>query len=139
LLNKCVSCSKSSITGKVRTWTARLVWRYDEHAVIIPRRRLIALAAAYAIALQALLSGFALLTAGADLCAAATTPAAPHSSSDCGCCPLLCGAAADLAAASVGTPPSPPLSSPDLHRDYVGMALPSLRGLVPPSRAPPVA
>jgi hypothetical protein len=114
--------------------------RYHEHAVIIPRRRLIALAAAYAIALQAALSGFVLLaTAGTDLCAAASVPAAPHSNSDCGCCPLLCGAAADLAAGSGGSPPVPPLSSAGSPHRHVQAALPSMRGLVPPSRAPPVA
>ncbi len=108
--------------------------------MIVPPRRLIALAAAYAIALQAALSGFALLTtAGANLCAAASVPTAPHSNPDCGCCPLLCGAAADLAAASVGPPSTLPLSSSGSHRYYVEAALSSIRGLVPPSRAPPVA
>jgi hypothetical protein len=121
-------------------WTAELVRGYHEQAVIISRRRLIALAAAYAIALQAALSGFALLTmAGTDLCAAASVPAPPHSSSDCGCCPLLCGAAADLAVESSGLAPAWPLSSSGSHRDHVEAALPSQRGLVPPSRAPPVA
>jgi hypothetical protein len=125
---------------KVLAWTAQVVRRYHDHTVIVPRRRLIALAAAYAIALQAALSGFVLLaTAGTDLCAAASAPAAPHSNSDCGCCPLLCGAAADLAAESGESQKALPLSSSGACHRYVEAALPSPRGLVPPPRGPPAA
>jgi hypothetical protein len=66
------------------------------------RRRLVALAAAYGLALQALLSAFPVAAPALDpiICAAGaashdggTAPPAPHGP-DCTVCPLACGAAA---------------------------------------------
>jgi hypothetical protein len=109
---------------------------------MIQRRRLIALVAAYAIALQAVLSGFVALamTASPDICAPAaggTLPAPPNS--DCGCCHQLCGGDAfagvppgDLAMAA----PAPLRQADNLSRP---VAPPTPPRLLPPSRAPPAA
>src|ERR1700722_10543376 len=109
---------------------------------MIPRRRLLALVPAYAIALQALLSDFVALAMAAspDICAPAaggTLPAPPNS--DCGCCHQLCGGGAfagvppgDLAMAA----PAPSHRADDLARP---IAPPTPQRLLPPSRAPPAA
>ena len=109
---------------------------------MIPRRRLIALVTAYAIALQAVLSGFVALAMAAspDICAAAvggTLPAPPNS--DCGCCHQLCGGDAfagvrpgDLAMSA----PGPSRRAGNLARP---VAAPTPQRLLPPSRAPPAA
>jgi hypothetical protein len=117
--------------------------------LVMIAHRLIALTVAYAIALHALLSGFAVtaVTAGraADICVPATNatramppaPAAPHPlRSDCLACSAMCGA---------GLPPAPGVMLVGLTRgpstearlsQVVVLAEPRL---LPPSRAPPAA
>jgi hypothetical protein len=108
---------------------------------MIPRRRLIALVTAYAIALQAVLSGFVVLAMAAspDICAPAaggTLPASPNS--DCGCCHQLCGGGAP------GVPHGALVlaaSAPSRQADNLARraAPPAPQRLLPPSRAPPSA
>jgi len=107
------------------------------------RRRLIALVAAYAIALQAVLPGFVALAmagwAGPGICASAShgaPPGSPHS--DCGSCTLLCGGGAALAAVAPSLLVLAPPSTPSPH--LAQRAAPrTAQRLLPPSRAPPAA
>jgi hypothetical protein len=109
-------------------------------------RRLIALTAAYAIALQAALAGFAVLAASAH--AAPEICAAGHESpsgsmpmgSDCGTCPALCvGAGPDAAAPGSFTLAAPVVASFAVERRGVPVAPWPAQRLLPPSRAPPAA
>jgi hypothetical protein len=111
-------------------------------------RRIIALTAAYVVALQAALSTFAVPTIAAgppgQICAPAAdsappAPVAPHSPrSDCLACPALCGGGAGLASAAgamlVRRTDVPSAESRLTHG--VGRTAPRL---LPPSRAPPPA
>jgi hypothetical protein len=110
------------------------------------RRRLIALAAAYAVALQAVLASFAVLSAAGavpGLCAssAAETPGSdPGYAAPCVACPAYCG--------NGGLPGVPPACASVLARDAGADRIehPMLRlgersapRNLPPSRAPPMA
>jgi hypothetical protein len=105
-------------------------------------RRLIALTAAYAIALQAVMAGFALVAMSAHpapaMCAPAggppLSPAVP-----CPVCPLACG----VTGLAGDAPPDfhvaaliVPLSAPACRTAAVRCVAPRL---LPPSRAPPEA
>jgi hypothetical protein len=109
--------------------------------------RLIALIAAYAIALQAVLAGFAMLATAAhaapELCVAAghgpipgSTPLGP----DCAACPLQCGGAGPdgFAPAALTLVPPTKRSFGVAHR-VAAVVLGAAARLLPPSRAPPVA
>jgi hypothetical protein len=108
-------------------------------------RRLIALTAAYAIALQATLAGFALLAASAQaapqLCAAAGHDSRSGSmpmGADCAACPALCGNAGSDAVAPGGFTLAPPVVvSFALDRRIAPVAPSPAQRLLPPSRAPP--
>jgi hypothetical protein len=110
-------------------------------------RRMIALTVAYAVALQAMLSGFAVpaVTAGParEICmpaadaAAPPVPAAPHPMrSDCLACPAMCWA---------GLAPAPrviPVGLTDarsIESHPILVVLLTAPRLLPPSRAPPSA
>jgi hypothetical protein len=117
---------------------------------IMIARRLIALSVAYAIALQALLSGLAVLAApagrAADICVPAgnaarampPAPAAPHHplGSDCLACSTMYGAGLPAApgALMVGLTRGP---STESHLSQVVVR--AEPRLLPPSRAPPAA
>ena len=122
----------------------------DAVELVMIAHRLVALTVAYAIALHALLSGFALpaVTAGraTDICVPAghaarampPAPAAPHHplGSDCLACSTMCGAGLPPApdAPMVGLTRGP--SAESRLRQVVVRAAPRL---LPPSRAPPAA
>jgi len=112
-------------------------------------RRLIALTVAYAVALQAMLSGFAVpaVTAGpaSEICVPAADatpaglpmPAAPHPMrSDCLGCPAMCG---------TGLAPAPRVmpvgltGAATIESRPTQVVLHTAPRLLPPSRAPPAA
>jgi hypothetical protein len=106
-------------------------------------RRLIALTAAYAIALQAALAGFATFAVPAFARSAICAPAGsdpgpgPAPRPECVACPTVChGAGADGMASvvTVLVPPTPSLAI-DRRLD-IAAPRPAPR-LLPPSRAPP--
>ena len=110
-------------------------------------RRLIALTAAYAIALQAALAGVVLLAPSArtapQICAAVGHD--PQSGSipmgaDCAACPALCGGPAPDAVVSGGfTIAAPVTAALAIDRRIAPVALRPVQRLLPPSRAPPAA
>ena len=110
-------------------------------------RRLIALTAAYAIALQAALAGVVLLAPSArtapQICAAVGHD--PQSGSipmgaDCAACPALCGGAGPDAVAPGGfAVAAPAVASFAVDRRIAPVMLQRAQRLLPPSRAPPAA
>jgi hypothetical protein len=110
-------------------------------------RRLFALTAAYAIALQATLAGFAFLAASAQaapqMCAAVghDSPAGSMPmGADCAACPAVCGPAApDAVAPGEFTLAPPVVVSFALDRRIGPVAPWPAERLRPPSRAPPAA
>jgi hypothetical protein len=114
----------------------------------IARRRLIALTVAYAVALQAVLSSFAMLTmaghAAQGICASAASGTLPGpllpASRECIACPILCGgmALAGIAPPDVAVPVPPPRSS-GVAGGAAPWTLPAAQRLLPPPRAPPAA
>jgi hypothetical protein len=119
--------------------------------LVMIARRMIALAVAYAIALQAMLSGLvapaeaAGPTGGICVPAANSAPAAagtppapalPHSMrSDCLACPAMCAGLGP--ARNAVTAPQPPIATAESYRTHVPVRL--APRLLPPSRAPPAA
>jgi hypothetical protein len=108
-------------------------------------RRLIALAAAYAVALQAVLAGFAVLatSAPAEICAPAGSSPPPGSipmGPDCAACPVLCGSAGPhgMAPDTVALA-APPLPSFGIERRVAPAVPPPGQRRLPPSRGPPAA
>jgi hypothetical protein len=116
-------------------------------------RRMIALTVAYAVALQALLSGFAVPAVAtgraAEIClpaanvahgaplAPAPAPAAPHpSGSDCLACSAMCGAGLIPAP---GVMPVGLTRAPSAESRPTQIVLRTEPRLLPPSRAPPAA
>jgi hypothetical protein len=112
-------------------------------------RRMIALTVAYAVALQAMLSGFVVpaVTAGpaGEICvpaanaapAAAPVPGAPHPMlSDCLACPAMCGTGL---AHAPGVMPVGLISVPSVEPRPTQVVLRTEPRLLPPSRAPPAA
>jgi hypothetical protein len=111
------------------------------------RRRLIALAAAYAIALQAVVASFAALaaagTAVPGLCTSAPREQPRHDTGHataCIACPVHC----NNGGLSGAPPAGVEMSAPRVATDRGAYALPQIeaRGTArdrPPSRAPPVA
>jgi hypothetical protein len=108
-------------------------------------RRMIAWTVAYAVALQAMLSGFAVpaLTASpaGEICAPASKAApvvpAPHPMrSDCLACPTMCGAGLAPARTAATAAPTPTARA----ESHVIQAVARIAArLLPPSRAPPAA
>jgi hypothetical protein len=104
-------------------------------------RRLIALMAAYAIALQAMLAGFAVLALSAhaapDVCATGHSPSGPlPMGSDCGACPALYGAP-DAVAPNGFTLATPIVAAFAIDRRIAAVMSGPMQRLLPPSRAPP--
>jgi len=111
-------------------------------------RRLIALTAAYAIALQAALAGVVLLAASAHAAAPQICAAVGHDpqsgslpmGADCAACPALCGGAGPDAVAPGGFAVAAPAAAAlALERRIVPVTLRPSQRLLPPSRAPPAA
>jgi hypothetical protein len=108
-------------------------------------RRLIALAVAYAVALQVVLAGFAMLATAAmpEICASAGPGPIPGSipmGSDCAVCPVLCGSAGpDGIAPDIFVFVAPSVSSFGIDRRVVPAAPGSAQRWLPPSRGPPAA
>jgi hypothetical protein len=108
-------------------------------------RRLIALAVAYAVAVQAVLAAFAMPATAAvpEICASAGPGPIPGSipmRSDCAACPVLCGSArldGIVPDIFVFAPPSVP--SFGIDRRFVPAVPPSAQRRLPPTRGPPVA
>jgi hypothetical protein len=148
-----VECSFRLTAGARAAVVRHSLQRMDAAAgeaveLVMFARRLIALTVAYAIALQALLSGFAVpaVTAGraTDICVPAgnaprampPAPAAPHhpSGSDCLACSTMCGA---------GLPPAPGAlmvgltRGPSAESRLSQVVVRAEPRLLPPSRAPP--
>ena len=133
-----------------RSCDAVLLRRMDATAgdaveLIMIARRMIAWAIAYSVALQAMLSGFAVpaLTASpaGEICTpagnAAPAAPAPHPMrSDCLACPAMCGAglAPARTAATAGQTPTARAESHPIRA-----IAPIAPRLLPPSRAPPAA
>jgi hypothetical protein len=110
------------------------------------RRRLIALAAAYAIALQAVLASFAVLpAAGAvpGLCTSGTpeTPGSvPRHAQPCVACPAFCGEGAPPGVAPTGAcVPAREAAAIQVEHGMRHLAERSAPRNLPPSRAPPAA
>jgi hypothetical protein len=114
---------------------------------MVARRRMIALTAAYAVALQAILSSFALLAMSGrstqEICAPVANGALPGSlpsGPDCMACPVPCGGAglAGVESNDRCVMVRPPLSSSVALR--VAPVPPrAVQRLLPPTRAPPAA
>ncbi len=112
-----------------------------------PIRRLIALTAAYAVALQAALAGVALLAAASaghaapQICAAAGHDPQSDSvpmGSDCTACPAVCSGGGPDAVASGGfTVAAPAAAAFAVERRDARVAPGRGQRLLPPSRAPP--
>jgi hypothetical protein len=110
-------------------------------------RRLIALTAAYAVALQAALAGVALLAAPAQAAAPQICAAVGHdpqsgsipSGSDCAACPALCGGGPGGVAPGGFTVVAPGAAAFALERRIVPATPWRAQRLLPPSRAPPAA
>jgi len=109
-------------------------------------RRLIALTAAYAVALQAALAGVALLAASAQgapqICAAVGHD--PQSDSippgaDCAACPALCGGGSGGVTPGGFTVAAPAAAGFALEHRIVPVTPWRAQRLLPPSRAPPAA
>jgi hypothetical protein len=116
-------------------------------AVTTMRRRLIALVAAYAIALQAVVAGFAALAAAGaavpGLCTSAPREQPGHDTGHataCIACPAYCSDGGLTAALPTGVKMPAPRAAAD--RGAYRMVQIEARGTArdrPPSRAPPVA
>jgi len=110
-------------------------------------RRLIALTAAYAVALQAALAGVALLAAYAHAAppVCASTGHDPQSGSvpmgfDCAACPAVCGGGGTGAVAPGGfAVAGPAVAAFAVERRDARVAPGRGQRLLPPSRAPPAA
>ena len=110
-------------------------------------RRLIALTAAYAVALQAALAGVALPVASAhavpQICAAAGHDPQSDSvpmGSDCAACPAVCSGGEPDAVASGGfTVAAPSAAALAVERRIVPVTPRGAQRMLPPSRAPPAA
>jgi hypothetical protein len=104
-------------------------------------RRVVVLTAAYAIALQAVMAGFAMLTLAGrpalDICSPAGNGPSPPG--DCLLCPLTCGATGldSVAPPEVVAAPAVPMACPACRAPASAPC--SAPRLLPPSRAPPAA
>jgi hypothetical protein len=108
-------------------------------------RRLIALAAAYAVALQAVVAGFAVLSAVGQmpgLCASGA-PEAPGSDRGhavpCIACPVTCSDGGLPGAAPAGVAAPPRAAAVRIGHRMLRLAERSAPRNLPPSRAPPSA
>jgi hypothetical protein len=114
---------------------------------MVARRRMIALTAAYAVALQAILSTFAVLAmsgrSAQEICAPVANGALPRSlpaGPDCMACPVPCGGAGLAGVApdsrAVAVRPAP---SSSVALRVAPVPLRAAQRLLPPTRAPPAA
>jgi hypothetical protein len=103
------------------------------------------LAAAYAIALQAVVAGFAVLSAVGQIPGLCTSgaPQAPGSdhgrAAPCIACPLTCGDGGLPGVAPVGVAAPPPAAAGLVGHRMLRLAVRSAPRNLPPSRAPPSA
>jgi len=130
----------------IGAWTGRVIPGMTSGVTATARRSLVAVVAAYALALQAVLASFALLAVGGPSAHELCMPAGDHGQSlppagtTCLFCPLACGAQGftGLAPAEFRFV-APAAAAPRQACDVAAAALGMAPRLLPPARAPPGA